>query len=93
MWRRFGQRRLFGGGSVVWLGIGVLAILALLTRRHEKTANTISREVARDIVEKAYNRSDEVQGDSAGQQSGSRADGGAQGGDRPQAHRLRRDEP
>ena len=49
------------------------------------------REVARDIVEKAYNRSDEVMPDSAGQ-SGS-ADGDAQESDRPQAHRLRRDEP
>ena len=38
---RFGRRRIFGGGSVVWLGIGVLTILALLTRRHEKTANAI----------------------------------------------------
>src|ERR687893_1215090 len=38
---RFGRRRIFGGGSAVWLGIGVLAILALITRRHEKTANAI----------------------------------------------------
>jgi len=38
---RFGRRRIFGGGSAVWLGIGILAILALLTRRHEKTANAI----------------------------------------------------
>jgi hypothetical protein len=37
---RFGRRRIFGAGSAVWLGIGVLAILALITR-HEKTANTI----------------------------------------------------
>ena len=37
----FGQRRSFGGGRGVWLGIGILAILALLTRRHEKAANTI----------------------------------------------------
>jgi hypothetical protein len=37
---RFGRRRIFGGGSAVWLGIGVLAILALITTRHEKTANT-----------------------------------------------------
>jgi hypothetical protein len=51
------------------------------------------REVARDIVEKAYNRSDEVTtGSSGGQQPGS-ADEGAQESDRPQAHRLRRDEP
>src|ERR671915_1562507 len=35
------------------------------------------REVAQDILEKAYNRSDEVTSDSSGQQSGS-ADGGAQ---------------
>jgi hypothetical protein len=38
---RFGRRRIFGGGSAVWLGIGVLTILALITTRHEKTANTI----------------------------------------------------
>ena len=38
---RFGRRRIFGGGSAVWLGIGVLAILALITTRHEKTANTV----------------------------------------------------
>jgi hypothetical protein len=38
---RFGRRRIFGGGSVLWLGIGVLTILALLARRHEKTADAI----------------------------------------------------
>jgi hypothetical protein len=41
MRRRFGRRRIFGAGSVVWLGIGVLVILALLTSRHEKAANAI----------------------------------------------------
>ena len=63
------------------------------------------REVARDIVEKAYNRSDEVTSDSGGQPSGTggggapggqqsgTADRGAQEGERPQVHRLRRDEP
>lgn len=50
------------------------------------------REVARDILEKAYNRSDEVTSDSGSRQSGS-ANGGAQESDRPQAHRLQRDEP
>ena len=50
------------------------------------------REVARDVLEKAYRRSDEVTSDSGGQQPGS-ADGGTQESDRPQAHRLRRDEP
>jgi len=49
------------------------------------------REVARNIVEKAYNRSDEVTTDSAGQAG--TAGGDAQESDRPQAHRLRRDEP
>jgi small-conductance mechanosensitive channel len=39
------------------------------------------REVARDILEKAYNRSDEVTGDSGGQPSGT-TDGGAQERDR-----------
>src|SRR5829696_371345 len=38
---RFGRRRIFAGGSGVWLGIGVLAILALVTGRHKKTANAI----------------------------------------------------
>lgn len=38
---RFGRRRIFGGGSAVWLGIGVLTIIALITTRHEKTANAI----------------------------------------------------
>jgi hypothetical protein len=38
---RFGRRHILGAGSAVWLGIGVLAILALITTRHEKTANTI----------------------------------------------------
>jgi small-conductance mechanosensitive channel len=49
------------------------------------------REVARDILEKAYNRSDEVTTDSSAGQAGS-ADEGAQESDRPQAHRLQRDE-
>jgi small-conductance mechanosensitive channel len=50
------------------------------------------REVARDILEKAYDRSDEVSSDSSGGRQFSSADGGAQESDRPQAHRLRRDE-
>ena len=49
------------------------------------------REVARDILEKAYNRSsDEVEGGSGGRPGGTTGgtmDGGAQGSDRPQAHR------
>jgi small-conductance mechanosensitive channel len=49
------------------------------------------REVARDILEKAYNRSDEVTSDSSAGQAGS-ADEGAQESERPQAHRLQRDE-
>ena len=49
------------------------------------------REVAGDILEKAYNRSDEVTSDSSAGQAGS-ADEGAQESDRPQAHRLQRDE-
>src|SRR3712207_2569905 len=55
------------------------------------------REVARDIVKKAYNRGDGVTTDSSAGRAGSGkaggADGGAQKSDRPQAHRLRRDEP
>ena len=64
------------------------------------------REVARDVLEKAYNRSDAVTGggsagSSAGEAGGSgseRQEGsndaasGGRGGDRPTAHRLRRDE-
>jgi hypothetical protein len=38
---RFGRRRIFGGGRGAWLGIGVLAMLALITRRREKIANVI----------------------------------------------------
>src|SRR5919107_4121954 len=49
------------------------------------------REVAQDILQKAYNRSDEVRSDSSAGQAGS-ADEGAQESDRPQAHRLQRDE-
>ena len=49
------------------------------------------REVARDVLEKAYNRSDEVTTDSSAGQAGS-ADEGAQESDRPRAHRLQRDE-
>src|SRR5918994_1000564 len=49
------------------------------------------REVARDVLEKAYNRSDEVTTDSSAGQASS-ADEGAQESDRPRAHRLQRDE-
>src|SRR5919112_2885444 len=38
---RSGRRRIFGGGSVLWLGIGVLVVLGLIARRHEKTASAI----------------------------------------------------
>ena len=39
---RFGRRRVFGGGSAVWLGVGGLVIfLALITRRHEKTSDAV----------------------------------------------------
>jgi small-conductance mechanosensitive channel len=44
------------------------------------------REVAQDILEKAYSRSDEVEGDSGGRPgstTGGTMDGGAQGSDRP----------
>jgi uncharacterized oligopeptide transporter (OPT) family protein len=39
----FGRRRVFGGGSAVWLGVGALVviILALIARRHEKTSDAI----------------------------------------------------
>ena len=38
---RYRRRRSLGGGSVVWLGIAVLAILVLIARRHEKTSDAI----------------------------------------------------
>ena len=38
---RSGRRRIVGGGSVLWLGIGVLGVLGLIARRHEKTASAI----------------------------------------------------
>ena len=39
---RFGRRRVFGGGSAVWLGVGALVIfLALVTRRHENTSDAV----------------------------------------------------
>jgi hypothetical protein len=51
------------------------------------------REVARDILEKAYSRSDEVTSGSGGGRPGGTTDEGAQESERPQAHRLQRDEP
>jgi hypothetical protein len=39
---RFGRRRVFGGGSAVWLGVGALVIfLALITRRRENTSDAL----------------------------------------------------
>ncbi len=38
---RFGRRRIFDGGRGVWVGVGFLAILALIMRRQEKVANLI----------------------------------------------------
>src|SRR5918997_1043652 len=51
-----------------------------------------SREVARDIVEKAYHRSDEVTAETAGQHGGARGEAEGGGGERPDAYRLQRDE-
>ena len=48
------------------------------------------REVAEDIIEKAYNRRQQVTNNSAGGQQ--RSDFGGEEGDRPEAHRLRREE-
>jgi small-conductance mechanosensitive channel len=48
------------------------------------------REVAGDIIEKAYNRRQQVTDNSAGRQQ--RSGFGGEEGDRPEAHRLRRDE-
>src|SRR5215210_5298570 len=50
------------------------------------------REVAQDILQKAYNRSNEVTSDSSGGRQFGSADGGAQESHRPRAHRLPRDE-
>src|ERR671926_556399 len=47
------------------------------------------REVAQDILEKAYNRSDEVAGDSTERRGGGTE---GRGDERPEAHRLQRDE-
>lgn len=39
---RFGRRRVFGGGSAVWLGVGALVIfLAMITRRHENISDAV----------------------------------------------------
>jgi small-conductance mechanosensitive channel len=48
------------------------------------------REVARDIVEKAYNRSDEVADDTTERRGGGGTEGG--GGERPESQRLQHDE-
>ena len=48
------------------------------------------REVAREIVESAYNRGQQEVSGPTGQ--GGMASGGGAGGERPEAHRLRRDE-
>jgi hypothetical protein len=40
MWGRFGRKRIFSGTNVVWLVLGGLIILTLLTRRHE-TADAV----------------------------------------------------
>ena len=47
------------------------------------------REVARDVIEKAYNRGQEVTSDSAGQRSSAAGEGE---GERPSAHRLQREQ-
>jgi hypothetical protein len=50
------------------------------------------REVAREILEKAYNRSDEVTDETAGRHGGARGEAEGGGGERLDAHRLQRDE-
>src|ERR671921_610964 len=82
--------------SIARYAIIVYAVFAALTQLGiavQLTANTFlivlgaiafgigGREVARDILEKAYNRSDEVQGDSGGRPDGT-TDGGVQESDR-----------
>src|ERR687893_29051 len=49
-------------------------------------------EVAREILEKAYNRGDEVTGGTTGRHGGAGEEAGGGGGGRPDVHRLRRDE-
>src|SRR5919112_5873894 len=83
-------------GTIARYAIIVYAVFAALTQLGiavQLTANTFlivlgaiafgigGREVARDILEKAYNRSDEVQGDSGGRPDGT-TDGGVQESDR-----------
>ena len=49
-------------------------------------------EVAREILEKAYHRGDEVTGGTTGRHGGAGDEAGGGGGGRPDVHRLRRDE-
>jgi hypothetical protein len=48
-------------------------------------------EVAREILEKAYQRGDEVAGGATGRRGGAGDQAGGGGGERPDVHRLRRD--
>ena len=50
------------------------------------------REVAREILEKAYNRGDEAAGGTAGRHGGAGGEAGGGGGERPDVHRFRRDQ-
>jgi small-conductance mechanosensitive channel len=50
------------------------------------------REVAREILEKAYHRGDEVTGGTTGRHGVAGDEAGGGGGDRPDVHRFRRDE-
>jgi hypothetical protein len=50
------------------------------------------REVAREILEKAYHRGDEVTGGTTGRHGVAGDEAGGGGGERPDVHRFRRDE-
>ena len=50
------------------------------------------REVAREILEKAYHRGDEVTGGTTWRHGGAGDEAGGGGGERPDVHRFRRDE-
>jgi small-conductance mechanosensitive channel len=87
-------------GALTQLGVAVqltantfLVVLGAVALAAAIAFGIGGREVAQDILEKAYNRgSEEATSDSGGRPGGT-TNGGAQGSDRPQAQRLRREEP
>jgi hypothetical protein len=66
-----------------------LIVLGAIAAAKARAFGIGGREVARDILEKTYNRSDEVAGDTTERRSSGTEGGGSE---RPEAHRLQRDE-